>query len=381
MTVVLFWMVALLCVYGYLGYPVLVWLLSRVINRAPVIPPQSSLPLQATIVIAAHNEEKNLGAKIASLLTQSADPECFDILVLNDGSTDRTLDIAQGFHNPRIRVLDLPRGGKAAALNAGVRATTASILVFSDADNVWQDDTLKRLLAPFRSSHVGAVSGRLDINRQTQRLGLGDRLYRHYEALVRLAETRLGSAVSADGGIFAIRREHWRDLPDDVTDDFFISTAAILDGRALVFEPRAVAFDEGVESVESQYRRRVRVTVRGMRSLWLRRELMNPLRYGLYAWCLISHKLIRRLVPFFALVLLPLNFLVLKAGVFYQVTALAQICCYGMALVALLAPGLPLPKVARLCGFVVLSSLGIAVGLLKFLQGERFAFWSPEQNR
>jgi len=381
MTVALFWMTALLCVYGYFGYPALVWLLSRFINRAPLIPSEAQLPLRATILIAAHNEERSLGAKIHSLLTQDADPACFDILVVSDGSTDRTADIVNAFHNPRIRVLDLPRGGKAAALNAGVQASTAPVLVFSDADNVWQKDTLEKLLAPFRSRRVGAVSGRLDINRKTRRLGLGDRLYRNYEALVRNAETRLGSAVSADGGIFAIRREHWRELPGDVTDDFFISTCAILDGRALVFEPAAIAFDEGVESVENQYRRRVRVTVRGMRSLWHRRELMNPLRYGLYAWCLISHKLIRRLVPFFALLLLPLNLLVLEAGRFYQIAAVAQVAFYSIAALALLAPQLPLPRVARLCGFVVLSSLGIAVGVLRFLQGDRFAFWSPEQNR
>jgi cellulose synthase/poly-beta-1,6-N-acetylglucosamine synthase-like glycosyltransferase len=377
----LFWLLILMCFYGYLGYPLLIVLISRWIDRTPPYPSALVDPVQATIVIAAHNEEHNIDAKIRSLLEQTYPQDKFNVLVVSDGSTDATVARVRSYDHTRINALDLPRGGKAAALDAGVAASTGEVIVFSDADNEWEPTTLERLLIPFQSDRVGAVSGRLVIRRKKDRLGLGDWLYRNYEAVIRQAETRLGSAVSADGGIFAIRRCYYHGLPNDVTDDFYISTGAIEAGRALIFREDAVAYDEGVETAENQYRRRVRVTVRGMQSLWRRRSLMNPLHYGWYSLCLVSHKLVRRFVPFFALLLLPANLFLLADHGFYQLTLIAQSAFYALALPGLIKPDWPLPKPMRLASFLLLSSFGLAVGIVRFLRGERFAFWSPAQNR
>lgn len=377
----LFWVLVFLCFYGYLGYPLLAWCVSRFVNRLPDIPDTITTPVNATILVAAHNEAGTINAKLDSLLGQTYPQAHFDVLVLSDGSTDGTVEAVKAYANPRLQVLDLPRGGKAAALNAGVMASTSDVIVFSDADNEWEPDTLAKLLAPFQSERVGAVSGRIVIRKKKDKLGMGDWLYRRYESLLRDAETRLGSAVSADGGIFAIRRALYDGLPNDVTDDFYISTAAIQAGKALYFQPEAIACDEGLEHAEGQYRRRVRVTVRGMQSLWRRRALMNPLRYGWYSFCLISHKLIRRFVPFFALLLLPVNVWLLGENGFYQACALLQVLFYLMAGIGLLDHERRLPKPFKLAGFVLLSSVGLGVGIIKFLGGERYAFWTPQQHR
>lgn len=377
----LFWLLVALCFYGYLGYPLLAWLVSRFVNRLPDIPVQITTPIKATILVAAHNEERNINAKIDSLLQQTYPQDSFDVLVLSDGSTDSTVAAVRAYNNPRINVLDLPRGGKAAALDAGVKASSGEVIVFSDADNEWESYTLEKLLAPFQSDAVGAVSGRLVIRKKKDKLGMGDWLYRLYEAFLRNAETRLGSAVSADGGIFAIRRSLYDGLPNDVTDDFYISTAAIVAHKALVFVPDAVAYDEGLEHAEGQYRRRVRVTVRGMQSLWRRRVLMNPARYGWYSFCLVSHKLIRRFVPFFALFLLPVNLWLINEPGFYQLVLALQLLFYAMALIGLWDKERRLPKPFKLAGFLLLSSFGLGVGIIKFLRGERYAFWTPQQHR
>ncbi len=377
----LFWLLISLCFYGYFGYPLLAWIISRFVNRLPDIPTVVTAPVRATILVAAHNEERTINAKIDSLLQQTYSQDFFDVLVLSDGSTDGTVAAVNAYGNPRIQVLDLPRGGKAAALEAGVRASTGEVIVFSDADNEWETNTLEKLLAPFQSDKVGAVSGRIVIRKKKDKLGMGDWAYRQYESLLRDAETRLGSAVSADGGIFAIRRALYDGLPNDVTDDFYISTAAIVAHRALVFEPDAIAYDEGLEHAEGQYRRRVRVTVRGMQSLWRRRVLMNPFRYGWYSFCLISHKLIRRFVPFFALFLLPVNAALLNEHPFYTVMFVSQLMFYLMAALGLWDQQRRLPKPFKLAGFLLLSSIGLGVGIIKFLRGERYAFWTPQQHR
>lgn len=376
-----YWLMIFLCIYGYLGYPLVLMLVAPLVNRFNPLPSSTEDGPAASILVAAYNEEKTIATKLNSLLSQTYPGDRFDIWVLNDGSSDRTADIVRSYDDPRIHLLDLPRGGKANALNAGVQASANEIIVFSDADNEWAEHTLMHLLAPFTLPQAGVVSGHLSIRRNSRHLGIGDRYYRQYESIIRRCETRLGSAVSADGGIFAIRRALYDSLPQDVTDDFYISTGAVCKGKALLYQPSAIAYDDGVDKAENQLRRRIRVTVRGMTSLWRRRELFNPLQYGWYSWCLLSHKLIRRFVPFFSLLLLPVNLFLFDTNAFYNATLFGQLVFYGCALLGLYDQGKVLPKYFSLAGFAFLSSYGLALGIIKFLRGDRFLFWSPEQNR
>ncbi|MBL4608446.1 MAG: glycosyltransferase [Pseudomonadales bacterium] len=377
----LFWFLISICIYGYIGYPLLLAIITPYFSRYQQLPQSISTGPSVSVLVAAYNEEKNIAIKIDSLLSQTYPSSDFDIWVLDDGSDDRTAEIVKNYDDQRVNLLSLPRGGKATALNAGVASSTKEIIVFSDADNEWTENTLMRLISPFSLLSVGAVSGHLSIRKNSKHLGIGDRLYRQYEAFIRKCETKLGNAVSADGGIFAIRRVLYQDLPQDVTDDFYISTGAIINGQSLVYQETAVAYDDGVDNAGNQLRRRIRVTVRGMTSLWRRRELFNIFRYGVYSFCLFSHKLIRRFVPFFAILLLPVNIFVLHNGGFYIALFSLQIGFYLCAVAGLIDNGRRLPKSFSMAGFVLLSSFGLASGIVQFLLGKRFTFWSPEENR
>lgn len=393
--VILFWLTLALCFYGYIGYPLLLLLLypffilkSKLLSpKSSVAPSLDSATNGVSILVAAYNEEANIIKKLDSLLAQPLLDVPLEILVLNDGSSDGTAALVTNYslthkdNKTRIRLLDLERGGKAAALNQGVEAANYDIVVFSDADNRWDKTTLQHLLDPFKESIVGAVSGQLVIDKKTQSLGFGDRVYRLYESVIRRCETAAGSAVSADGGIFAIRKSLFDPVPADVTDDFYISTGAIAKGHQLRFVEQAIAFDEGVEKIENQYRRRIRVTVRGMRSLMQRKALMNPMNYGFYAIQLISHKLIRRFTPFFALLLLPLNALIADQSWFYLTLFVLQLCFYAIGIAGLLDKGKQLPKPVTMVGFLLLSSFALGVGVVKYFTGLRFTQWSPENNR
>nr|WP_286179028.1 MULTISPECIES: glycosyltransferase [unclassified Erwinia] len=337
--------------------------------------------MNVSIIIAAHNEARHIEEKLRTLLAQDYQARSLQIILASDGSTDDTVACAHKVIDPRISVLDLPRQGKAATLNAGVALSTGEILVFTDADNQWSTDTLGQLLAPLADPEVGACAGHMLIPVPGKGLSLGDSLYRHYEGWLRKMENRTGCMVSADGALLALRRELFQHVPAEVNDDFFISTCAPVAFKRIVYVPQAQVSDQGVDEIAKQWRRRQRVTVGGLQSLAERREMLNPWRYGLYAIALISHKLIRRLAPILLVPLLLSNFWLWNVHGFYRLSLIAQLLGYAMAIVGLLDVQHRLPKPFRLAAFVLVTLAGMSIGLWQFLRGQRYAQWNPEQNR
>lgn len=374
----IFWSCLLLPLYAWLGYPLLLSLLAPL---RPVPEPGVARPLSVSVVIAAHNEQRHIEHKLRSVLSQDHAAASLQIVVASDGSSDRTVACARSVEDPRILVLDLPRIGKGAALNAAVQRCHGEILVFTDADNQWTDDTLGHLLQPFAIPGVGASAGQMIIPQVGNGLSLGDSLYRHYEGWVRQVENRNACMVSADGALLALRRELFEAIPEQVNDDFFISTSAPAAGQRIVYVPQAQVLDCGVDEAGKQFRRRQRVTVGGLRSLAARRQLLDPTRYGLYAIALASHKLLRRLAPLLLLPLLLSNLCLLDAGAFYLWTCSLQLLGYGVALIGLLDTGKRLPRPFRLAAYVLVTFAGMSVGLWQFLRGQSYRQWNPEQNR
>ena len=378
MAELVFWMCLLLPVYAWIGYPVLLTLAAPFFPRRRLSP---LAPQRVSVVIAAHNEARHIVDKLRSVLRQDYQAADLQVVVVSDGSTDATVQLARSLGDPRVEVLDLPRLGKAGVLNAGVEVSRGELLVFTDADNQWADDTLRLLLAPFADPEVGASAGHMIIPVVGKGLSLGDSLYRHYEAWVRKVENRTGCMVSADGALLALRRSLYQAVPKQVNDDFFISTCAPAAGKRIVYVPEAIVLDQGVDEADKQFRRRQRVTVGGLLSLAARRELLNPLRHGLYAIALISHKLIRRLAPVLLLPLLLANlWLALEPGLFRWMLV-AQLLGYGVAVLGLLDVRRRLPKPFRLAAFLLVTLAGMSVGLWQFLRGHSYSQWNPNQNR
>ncbi|SEM53017.1 Glycosyltransferase, catalytic subunit of cellulose synthase and poly-beta-1,6-N-acetylglucosamine synthase [Pseudomonas sp. ok272] len=374
----IFWTCLLLPVYAYLGYPLLLTVL------CPLFTPRrraSAEPMRISVVIAAHNEARHIEDKLHSILAQGYQARRLQIILASDGSTDATVACARRVIDSRITVLDLPRQGKAATLNAAVARSSGDILVFTDADNHWSADTLEQLLAPLHDPDVGACAGHMIIPNPGKGLSLGDSLYRHYEGWLRRVENRTGCMVSADGALLALRRELFQPIPAEVNDDFFISTCAPVAFKRIVYVPEAVVLDQGVDEADKQFRRRQRVTVGGLQSLAQRRELLNPLTHGLYALALISHKLIRRLAPLLLLPLLLSNAWLWNVHPFYRLTLIAQLLSYAIAIAGLLDVHHRLPKPFRLAAFVLVTLAGMSSGVWQFLRGHRYRQWNPEQNR
>lgn len=378
MAEVIFWLCLLLPFYAYVGYPLLLTLLAPLFKARRV---EAARPMTVSVIIAAHNEARHIEDKLRMLLVQDYTPLGLQIILASDGSSDDTVARAQAVVDPRIEVLDLPRRGKTATLNTAVGHATGEILVFTDADNQWASDTLGHLLAPLNDPQVGACAGHMSIPVPGNGLSLGDSLYRHYEGWLRRMENRTGCMVSADGALLALRRELLQWIPAEVNDDFFLSTCAAVGGKTIVYVESARVTDQGVDQANRQFRRRQRVTVGGLQSLAQRSELLNPLRHGLYAVALISHKLLRRLAPVLLVPLLLSNLWLWGEHGFYNLALIAQLLGYGVAIAGLLDVRHRLPKPFRLAAFVVVTLAGMSAGLWQFLRGHRYPQWTPDENR
>jgi cellulose synthase/poly-beta-1,6-N-acetylglucosamine synthase-like glycosyltransferase len=299
-----FWGSVALVGYVLAGFPLLV------LVRGAVRPARTSghgadgFEPSVSVVIAAHNEASCIRAKVERLLAIDYPADRLEVVVASDGSDDGTTDEVAAIDDPRVRLLSLPRGGKAAALNAAVATSSGEVLVFTDANSWFAHGALRALVGPLADPAVGGVAGDQRYRRGRDDAGVsdGEVAYWSVDRWLKGAESRAGSTVSATGAIYAVRRELVEEVPPDVTDDFFISTGVIAAGRRLVFAPQAVAYESVAPSVGLEFSRKVRIMTRGLTGVRRRAELLDPRRTGFYAVQLFSHKVLRRLLAMPALV-------------------------------------------------------------------------------
>lgn len=247
------------------------------------------------MIIAAYDEAASIATKLDDLAAQDLPGQRVEIIVASDGSTDATVALASA-HPAGATVLDLARGGKAAALNAAVDACTGAIVVFTDANSRLDPDALGRLLDPFSDPEVGGVAGDQRYRSSSGGAGDSERQYWGYERTLKRLESATGNVISSTGALHAVRRELVDPVPADVTDDFYLSTGVIAKGHRLVFAPTAMAWEEPGEKGATEYRRKVRIITRGLTGVRRRRALLDPRRHGFYAPVLFLHKVARRIM-------------------------------------------------------------------------------------
>jgi glycosyltransferase involved in cell wall biosynthesis len=380
-TRLVFWFSAGVVAYTYVGFPALVLvrgaLRPRPHLRAPITP-------SVSVVIAARNEEATIAAKLHNLIGLDYPPELLEVIVASDGSEDATVAAALRQRDRRVRVLALPRAGKAGALNAGVAEARSDVLVFTDANSMLGPGALRALVAPFADARVGGVAGdqRYGSSGTDAGVARGERRYWQLDRALKRAESRAGNVISATGAVYAIRRELFRPVPPGVTDDFAVSTAVICQGRRLVFAGDAVAEEPVGASAGAEFERKVRVITRGLNAVILRRELLDPRAHGFYALQLFSHKVLRRLMAVPLVALIATGSRLARRGGAYRVVAVT-----GGGVVALGWAGLligPRGRAGRLLALpayfvlVNLASLRAVVNVLRRRPIER---WEPRRGR
>jgi len=374
--------------YTYLGYPAIIYFWGWWQNRGadscrcraegPGSTPLQSMPM-VSIIVAAHNEAASIGHRVRNLLSQDYPRDHAEVLVGCDGCTDGTVAaVPRETANANIRVLDLPRQGRAGVHNACAAAARGEILVFTDAATHFESHCLRQLLMPFSDPTVGCASGQL-VYTNTGRAGIAQSAgwYWRYELWLRRLESAAGSSVAVTGACMALRKDLFRRLApsDDIDDAAPIDT--LLAGRRVVFVPDAVAFDRLPDSSASELAARQRMVTKNLAAILNRPRILLVHRYPEAAFKLISHRVMRYLSPFFLLGLFLTNAFLPNRPLF-TLTWNLQLVFYGAALVGLVADRLRwrLPVVSVAFAFC-LANLGFLLGAWNIARCRSITLYEP----
>jgi biofilm PGA synthesis N-glycosyltransferase PgaC len=367
-----FWGAALFIVYVYAGYPCWLWIRSQVrprpVRRGDVSP-------RVSIVLVARNEERVIADKLRNLLDLNYPTDSYEVVVISDGSSDRTAEILKNFAaSGRVRVVVKEEArGKAAGLNDAISSASGEVVVFNDARQYIEPDAVRLLMENFADPEVGCASGELMLGDPRQgEVAQGMGLYWRIEKTVRELESKSGSVVGATGALYAVRRNLLVPVPPEtILDDVYIPMHVVKERARVVFEPRARAWDIADLGAEREFARKVRTLSGNYQLLQLAPWLLsgsNPLRFEF-----VSHKLLRLLVPF-ALAAALISSLMLVHP-FYRMALAAQVAFYALGLMALAQwmKG-PLARIADAALTFVVLNTAAAVAFANFVTGRKAAW-------
>ena len=381
------WLLALsvlLPVYAYVGYPLLLWTLGR-FRRRPLAAATADAdwPL-VSISIAAYNEEAQIRELIKSLVALDYPRDKLQVLITSDGSTDGTDAIVAEYRDQGIELLRMPeRSGKTRAENAASERLRGDIIVNTDASTRILPAALKPLIAAMRDPSVGCASGRdVSVGSGGDEANRGESGYVGYEMAVRDLETAVSGIIGASGCFYAIRADlHRLPLPGTLSRDFAAALKAREHGYRAVSVPAALCLVPRGQSLRKEYKRKVRTIARGMRTLWFKRRLANPLREGVFAWMLLSHKVARWMIPWAGVTALVALVLLTPTHAWARL-----LLAGGLAVMALGAIGWMLserprvPKLFSAPAFLIAGNLAAAHALLRVLAGGEDALWEPTRR-
>ena len=286
--------------YIYVGYPLVLQLIVWV--RRPRAVRIGAVEPTVSFVISAYNEVAVIRRKIENTLALDYPRECLRVVVISDQSADGTDDVVREFADRGVSLFrQEQRLGKTAGLNRTLPLLTSDIVVFSDANAMYERDALRKLVRNFADPAVGCVTGEARYMKGGHNAAdRGERAYWDYEMRVKRLETAVGSMVGGDGAIYAIRRTLWKGIPDTAINDFLNPLQIVEAGWRAVYEPEAICYEETAGGTGREWRRRVRIVSRSWRAIFQARGVLNPFRVGMFAWCVVSHKILRWFSGLFA---------------------------------------------------------------------------------
>ena len=376
-----FWLALWVGIYPYGTYPLLAAAIGAILRRA-VRGGGTDFESQVSILIAAHNEAGFIEQTIRNKLAQQYPAHLLEVIVVSDGSIDGTDDVLRRLaaDDPRVQwARQEPRAGKSSALNIAVARAQGDIIVFSDANSIYDPHAVARIVRNFADPDVGYVTGKMIYrNRNGSTAGDGCSAYMRFENWLRVQETRIGSVVGVDGGIDAMRRSLFHTLRSDQLPDFVTPLQVVAKNFRVIYEPAAILEEDALEDNGSEFRMRVRVA---LRALWAMRdcaELLSFRRHPLFAWQLWSHKLLRYLafLPLAAALLLAIP-LAIVAPLYRVVLLIAAAILVLAASGMVWRSGGASARPARFAQYFVLLNAACAVAALRFVRGERITVWKP----
>lgn len=370
----MFWLSLLLVAYTYCGYPLSLWMCSKWKNVELL---QTEVKPFVSVVMSVMNEEKNLKARLHNLISQDYPADRIEIIVVSDGSDDRTCEMARSVAKDNVNLVMLEqRHGKAFALNQGVARAKGEIVVFADARQRFEPHAISRLVASFGDPRVGCVSGELVLLQDNNSsIGVEMGAYWQYEKWIRKMESQTGSVVGATGAIYAIRRDLYRNLPvSTLLDDVLTPLNIVEQGFLCAFNSYAVAYDDVSKNARQEWRRKVRTLAGNWQLMSLHPEFLLPWRNPCW-WRLLSHKCMRLFVPFALIILLVTSCLL--SGGFYRTMAGMQLLIYALSFIGALVPRVRSFKIVNMSYFFLVMNAAALGGFWRWVTGGCQTVWQP----
>jgi cellulose synthase/poly-beta-1,6-N-acetylglucosamine synthase-like glycosyltransferase len=371
---IIFWVCVGLLVYAHAGYALLLALLARLNRRPRPRAPEAddrALP-SVSVIVAAYAEEDVIAARVANLTALDYPADSLQVIVACDGSPDATAERARAAGADVV--LELPRGGKIRAQDAGVKAAAGEIVAFSDANTLWDPDALRHLIAPFADERVGYVCG--EVRLLSEQGSNQEGLYWRYEMALRSLESQVRSVTGGNGAIYATRKDSYLVVDPIMGHDLSFPFNMVKRGWRAVYASDARATEKMVPTIEGEFARKRRM----MSHTWpivVRGGMLSPRGYDpVYALMIGSHRILRYASPFLHAIVLGASIALLGHGWVYAAALGIQLAVLLAALLAGIAPAKPL-LIAR---YYVLTTASLAAGLWDWLARGTSAGWEPAEG-
>lgn len=378
----IFWLCMGAIAYNYAGYPALLYALGRLMGNSSAKEKSSGsarneefLP-RVAILISALNEELVIEERVKNLQSIKYPPQLLEILIGLDAPVDTTPEILKRMASERVQVFHFAnRRGKLGVISDLSQRTSAEILVFTDANTHFEPDCVANLIRHFADCRVGAVSGEELRTTPGGADPAAEGLYWKYECALKVLESRVHCLHSANGGVYAIRRELFQPQPGMIVEDFQIPLALRFAGHWIVYDPAAIAVEEIAPSFQSQFERRIRLGAGNFQTLLGHPEYLNPFR-GRPAFAYWSHRVLRWITPLLLLIALVVS-AALSFEKFYLGCFLAQLAFYLLAgLGFLMKRSGKSPGVLKLPLYFCSMNLAMLFGMVRFLRGRQSVAWA-----
>lgn len=376
MAQLIFWFTLILIISSYFGYPVILTLLTCFRKRPYE---KKEIEPYVTLLIPAHNEENVIQEKIENSISLDYPKDKLEISLILDECTDRTKEIAGRYIDKGIRIIEQkPRKGKMAALNLAIPQAKGEILVFTDANSMYEKDAVRKLVRNFADERIGCVCGKLKYISESS-VGEGENLYWKYEKFLKTKESQLQSLLVVNGSIYAIRKKLYEPIDETLADDFVNPMRIAKKGYGLVYEPEAITVEKAAESTKDEFNRKIRITSQGLKASFailgtiFSSGLLRVLQF-------VFHKFIRWLVLLFLIIIFVSNLFLLDYR-FYQVTLFGQILFYLFALIGYLLQerGTKI-KIFNIPFYFCMVNLASLIGFLKLLTGGIKGTWEKAET-
>lgn len=376
MAIFLFWFSVTAVILTYFCYPALIGLLSSLFKKPFA---KKEIEPSVSLIIPAHNEEKVIATKLNNALSLEYATDKLEVLLVLDGCADKTIEIAGSFSDLRLKVIEQkPRKGKMAALNLAVTQARGNIIVFTDANSLYEKDAVKKLVRNFADEKIGCVCGELKYRNESL-VGEGEDLYWRYEKFIKTKESQLRSLLVVNGSIYAIRKKLFEPVEETLADDFVVPMVIAKKGYGLVYEPEAIALEKTAGSTKEGINQKARIIAQGLKASFAIGPIIlssGPIRIFEF----LLHKFIRWFIPVFLIIILVANIFLLDI-LFYKVVFLCQALFYLFAAIGYLLEERNIKlRIFKVPFYFCVVNFASAIGLLRFLTGSIKGTWEKAET-